>query len=50
LNEADWRAGDILVDEYELSIPSETPLGDYPVVIVLSEATGAAAASGTSRH
>jgi hypothetical protein len=42
LNEADWRAGDILVDEYELSIPSETPLGDYPVVIgFYQEATGA---------
>ena len=35
LNEADWRPGDILVDDYELSIPAETPPGDYPVVIGL---------------
>jgi hypothetical protein len=42
LNEADWRPGDILVDEYELAIPAETQPGDYPVVIGLyQEATGA---------
>jgi hypothetical protein len=42
LNEADWRPGDILVDEYELTIPVETPPGDYPVVIgFYQEATGA---------
>jgi 4-amino-4-deoxy-L-arabinose transferase-like glycosyltransferase len=41
LNEADWRPGDILVDDYELSIPAETPPGDYPVVIGLyQDATG----------
>jgi hypothetical protein len=42
LNEADWRPGDILVDEYELAIPPETPPGDYPVMIgFYQEATGA---------
>ena len=42
LNEADWRPGDILVDEYELTIPAETPPGDYPVVIGLyQDASGA---------
>jgi hypothetical protein len=42
LNEADWRPGDILVDEYELAIPAETQPGDYPVVIgFYQEATGA---------
>jgi 4-amino-4-deoxy-L-arabinose transferase-like glycosyltransferase len=41
LNEADWRPGDILVDNYELSIPEGTPPGDYPVVIGLyQDATG----------
>ncbi len=42
LNEADWRPGDILVDDYELALPAETPPGDYPVVIGLyQDATGA---------
>jgi 4-amino-4-deoxy-L-arabinose transferase-like glycosyltransferase len=42
LNEADWRPGDILVDEYELPVPAETPPGDYPVVIGFYQvATGA---------
>jgi 4-amino-4-deoxy-L-arabinose transferase-like glycosyltransferase len=42
LNEADWRPGDILVDEYELIVPEGTPPGDYPVVIGLyQEASGA---------
>lgn len=42
LNEADWRPGDILVDDYELTIPEGTPPGDYPVVIGLyQEATSA---------
>ncbi len=42
LNEADWRPGDILVDEYELTVPEGTPPGDYPVVIGLyQEASGA---------
>ncbi|CAG0932062.1 hypothetical protein TFLX_02436 [Thermoflexales bacterium] len=41
LNEADWRPGDILVEDYELIIPAGTPSGDYPVVIGLyHEATG----------
>jgi 4-amino-4-deoxy-L-arabinose transferase-like glycosyltransferase len=33
LNEADWRPGDILVDDYEMIIPEGTPPGDYPVVM-----------------
>ncbi len=33
LNEADWRPGDVLVEEYELTIPSQTSPGDYPVVV-----------------
>jgi 4-amino-4-deoxy-L-arabinose transferase-like glycosyltransferase len=42
LNEADWRPGDILVDNYELTVPAETPPGDYPLVIGLyQDATGA---------
>jgi hypothetical protein len=42
LNEADWRPGDILVDEYELTLPAETPPGDYPVAIgFYEEVTGA---------
>jgi 4-amino-4-deoxy-L-arabinose transferase-like glycosyltransferase len=42
LNEADWRPGDILLDNYELTIPEGTPPGDYPVVIGLYQvATGA---------
>jgi len=42
LNEADWRPGDVLVNDYELSIPAETPSGDYPVVMGLyQEASGA---------
>jgi 4-amino-4-deoxy-L-arabinose transferase-like glycosyltransferase len=42
LNEADWRPGDILVDEYELTIPPEVQPGDYPVVIgFYQDATGA---------
>ena len=41
LNEADWRPGDILVDEYELTVPEGTLPGDYPVVIGLyQEASG----------
>ena len=42
LNEADWRPGDMLVDEYELSLPADLPPGDYPVVIgFYQEASGA---------
>jgi 4-amino-4-deoxy-L-arabinose transferase-like glycosyltransferase len=33
LNEADWRPGDVLVEDYELIIPPETSPGDYPVAI-----------------
>jgi hypothetical protein len=41
LNEADWRPGDMLVDEYELSLPTELPPGAYPVVIgFYQEASG----------
>ncbi|HTP09688.1 MAG TPA: glycosyltransferase family 39 protein [Anaerolineae bacterium] len=42
LNEADWRPGDILVDNYDLTVPAETPPGDYPIVIgFYQETTGA---------
>ena len=42
LNEADWRPGDVLVDEYELTIPSQTSPGDYPVKIgFYQDTTGA---------
>lgn len=33
LNEADWRPGDILVDNYELTVPPEASPGNYPIVI-----------------
>jgi len=33
LNEADWRPGDVLVDEYKLTVPPDAQPGDYPVVI-----------------
>jgi 4-amino-4-deoxy-L-arabinose transferase-like glycosyltransferase len=41
LNAADWRAGDILLDEYELALPADLPPGEYPVVVgFYQEATG----------
>jgi 4-amino-4-deoxy-L-arabinose transferase-like glycosyltransferase len=42
LNEADWRPGDILVDNYELTIPAETLLGDYPIAIGFYQAASGA--------
>jgi 4-amino-4-deoxy-L-arabinose transferase-like glycosyltransferase len=42
LNEADWRPGDVLLEETALAIPAGTPPGEYPIVIGLyREATGA---------
>ena len=42
LNEADWHPGDILVDNYTLTIPKGIPPGDYPIVIgFYQEASGA---------
>jgi 4-amino-4-deoxy-L-arabinose transferase-like glycosyltransferase len=42
LNEADWRPGDVLVDEYNLSLPPELPPGDYPVAIGFYQETSGA--------
>ena len=41
LNEADWRPGDVLLEDYPLTVPAGIPPGDYPVAIGLyQEATG----------
>ena len=37
LNEADWRPGNILLEEYAVTIPADTPSGEYPVEIGLYE-------------
>ena len=42
LNEADWRPGDILVDNYAFTIPPETPPGDYPIAIGFYQETSGA--------
>ncbi len=33
LNEADWRPGDVLVEDYELTVPADTSPGEYSVRI-----------------
>ncbi len=37
LNEADWRPGDIVLESYGMSIPAETPPGEYRLVLGLYE-------------
>jgi 4-amino-4-deoxy-L-arabinose transferase-like glycosyltransferase len=39
LNEADWRPGNIVVEPYQLSLPTEVPPGDYEVRLGLYDPT-----------
>ncbi|MFN8596979.1 MAG: glycosyltransferase family 39 protein [Anaerolineae bacterium] len=42
LNEADWRPGDVLLQEFQLHIPSDLAPGSYPIAIGLYEAQSGA--------
>jgi hypothetical protein len=41
LNPADWRAGDIMLQDFELATPSDLAAGSYPVVMGVYDETGA---------
>jgi hypothetical protein len=38
LNEADWRPGNIVMESYQLSLPSDTPPGDYELWLGMYDA------------
>lgn len=42
LNEADWRPGDVLLQEFQVQIPSDLAPGLYPIAIGLYEAQSGA--------
>ncbi len=41
LNPADWRPGDIVLQDFALTLPPDAAAGQYPVVVGLYDSTGA---------